>query len=98
MQLADAMASVEAARALVRQGVSAKGTDGALLRAKGRLYAREVGRLVLERALVTVSGGAETTPASLEAFAREAGFGAVHSSQAGAVADMDAVAEGLRST
>ncbi len=86
------MAQCEVSAALVRK--AAESGDGTLC-ATSRLCARAAARAVMDRSLVIVSGGADTTGASLAAFAREAGFDRIHAVQVGAIEDMDLVARAM---
>ncbi len=95
-QLADGMSKVESALALLRRAADAQSVEKQILRAKSRIYAREVGRFVIDRALVIISGGKATTGKQLGALANGEAFQAVYEGQLGAVADMDLVAESMR--
>lgn len=92
-QIADAVVAVEAAMALARK---ARRTGDRALAVKSRLFAREVGRGLVDRALVLHAGGKEVTAETLEAFARSANLARVFAAQQGAVDDMDLVAAALR--
>lgn len=92
-QLADSVVLVEAAMALVRKASERR--DDQLLAAKSRLNAREVGRIVVDKAVLVVSGGKDSGGAEIEAFTQKSGFTQVFGAQAGAVADMDLVARAL---
>jgi alkylation response protein AidB-like acyl-CoA dehydrogenase len=92
-QIADAMVAMEAAMALARK---ARRTGDRALAVKSRLYAREVGRGLVDRALVLHSGGKDITAETLEAFARSPSLARVFAAQQGAVDDMDLVAAALR--
>lgn len=93
-QLADTVVLVEAAMALVRK--AARHREDHLLATKSRLNAREVGRILIDKALLVVSAGKESTPDRLESFAQSAGFAQVFGTQTGAVADMDIVAQAIQ--
>jgi alkylation response protein AidB-like acyl-CoA dehydrogenase len=97
-QLADAMVAVEAAMALARKASrhNGNGSRDELLMARSRLSAREAARLVMDRALTIVSGGAESNGPHMAAFAKDAGFAEIHAVQAGAIKDMDLLADSMR--
>jgi alkylation response protein AidB-like acyl-CoA dehydrogenase len=95
-RLAETIAELEAAAALVRKAARAAGRDADALRARSRVRAREVALEAASAATeIVVGSGAAVDAAARAAFEAAARLDAARAAQAGRLADMDLVARDL---
>ncbi|MBI4917377.1 MAG: acyl-CoA dehydrogenase family protein [Acidobacteria bacterium] len=94
-RLAETIAELEAAGALVRAAVRDDGPAGEAHRARARVRAREVAMETAAAAVELVLGAGTLEPAARAAFEAAACLDAIRAAQAGRVADMDLVAKHL---